>query len=333
VRRDTEPTTALKLIIQIPCLNEAEHIGITLSELPRTIEGISSIEYLVIDDGSTDGTAETAHDAGAHHVVRLSMNRGLAAAFQTGLQAALDRGADVIVNTDADNQYNAADIARLVRPIAERRADLVIGIRPIDEIEHFSWPKKRLQAIGSLVVRSVSGTDVRDAASGFRAFSREAAILINLTTRYSHTLETLIQAGNSGLRIVQVPIRVNALRRGSRLFGSTAGYVARSALDIIRIYLHYRGHRFFLWLGLLLMAPGVLLGLRYVYFYLEGHGGGYVQSLILSAILIIMGFQSWLMAILVSSQKGSRILIERLVAENKKLTGKDRPDRVGRPAP
>jgi glycosyltransferase involved in cell wall biosynthesis len=307
----------MKLIIQIPCLDEAEHIGATLADLPRSIEGIATIEYLVVDDGSTDGTAQVARAAGAHHVVRHPVNRGLATAFQTGMQRALEEGADIIVNTDADNQYNGADIAPLVRPILDHGADLVIGVRPIDEIGHFGWAKKRLQKLGSFVVRSISGTEVRDATSGFRALSREAAISLNLTTQYTHTLETLVQAGNKSLRIAQVPIRVNAQRRESRLFGSTTGYVFRSMLDIFRIYLNYRGHRFFAWLGSLLMIPGVLLGLRYVVIQLEGRGGGNVQSLILAAILIIMGFQSWLMAFLLSAQKGNRILIERLLSRSK----------------
>src|SRR5687768_5847945 len=308
----------MKLVIQIPCLNEADHVGAALGDLPRVIEGISSIEYLVIDDGSTDSTSAAAQAAGAHHVVRHPRNRGLAAAFQSGIQSALDLGADIIVNTDADNQYNGADVEKLVKPIVDGRADIAVGIRPIEEIEHFSWAKKRLQRIGSFVVRSISGTDIRDATSGFRAFSRESAISINLTTTYTHTLETLVQAGNKSLRIAQVPIRVNAQRRESRLFRSTQGYVFRSMVDIVRNYLTYRGERFFAWLGSLLLLPGVLLGLRYIYRELQGRGGGNVQSLILAAILIIMGFQSWLMAILVSAQKGSRVMIETLLSKSKK---------------
>jgi glycosyltransferase involved in cell wall biosynthesis len=307
----------MKLVIQIPCLNEADHIGAALADLPRAVEGVSSVEYLVVDDGSTDETARIALAAGAHHVVRHPVNRGLATAFQTGMQRALELGADIIVNTDADNQYNGADVALLVRPILEHRADLTIGERPIEEIEHFSWAKKRLQRLGSFVVRSISGTEVRDATSGFRAFSREAAVSLNLTTQYTHTLETLVQAGNKSLRIAQVPIRVNGQRRESRLFGSTSGYVFRSTLDIFRIYLNYRGHRFFAWLGSLLMVPGILLGLRYVVISLEGRGGGNVQSLILAAILIIMGYQSWLIAFLLSAQKSNRILIERLLSRSK----------------
>ena len=308
----------MKLIIQIPCLNEAEHIATTIADLPRAISGISVIEYLVIDDGSTDATSQVARDAGAHHIVRLSMNRGLAASFQAGIECAIEQGADIIVNTDADNQYRGADVEKLVRPILERRADLVIGIRPIDEIEHFSWAKKRLQKIGSFVVRSVSGTEVRDATSGFRAFSRQFARSLNLTTRYTHTLETLVHAGGQSLRIAQVPVGVNAKLRESRLFKSSAGYVMRSMLDIFRIYLHFRRHRFFMWLGTLLIVPGIALGLRYVYLDLQGVGGGRVQSLILAAILIIMGFQSWLMAILVSAQKGNRVMIERLLSKSKR---------------
>jgi glycosyltransferase involved in cell wall biosynthesis len=308
----------MKLIIQVPCLNEADHIGTTLADLPRSIEGLSAIEYLVIDDGCTDDTAQVARAAGAHHIVRHPVNRGLATAFEAGIQRALEQGADIIVNTDADNQYNGADIARLVRPILDQGADLVVGVRPIDEIAHFSWTKKRLQRLGSFVVRSISGTDIQDVTSGFRAYSREAAISINLTTRYTHTLETLLLAANQSLRIAQVPIRVNSRRRESRLFGSTGGYVFRSMLDIFRIYLNYRGHRFFAWVGALLMLPGIFLGLRYVTFLIEGHGGGNVQSLVLAAILIIMGYQSFLISFLLSAQKGNRILIERLLSQSKR---------------
>ena len=307
----------VKLIIQIPCLNEAEHLAATIADLPRRVAGISTIEYLVIDDGSTDATSQVARESGVHHIVRHPVNRGLATAFQSGMQRALEEGADIIVNTDADNQYSGPDVEKLVQPILDGRADMVIGIRPIDDIEHFSWTKKKLQKIGSFVVRSVSGTDVRDATSGFRALSREAAISINLTTQYTHTLETLIQAGNKSMRIAQVDIRVNGQRRESRLFGSVESYVFRSMLDIFRIYLNYRGHRFFAWIGTLLMIPGILLGLRYVVIQLEGRGGGNVQSLILAAILIIMGFQSWLLAFLLSAQKSSRILIERLLSRSK----------------
>jgi glycosyltransferase involved in cell wall biosynthesis len=307
----------MKLIIQIPCLNEAEHIGVTLAALPRQIPGLSKIEYLIIDDGSADGTAEIAGHAGAHHIERHSTNRGLAAAFQTGLQRTLAEGADIIVNTDADNQYNADDIAKLIQPILDRKADIVIGIRAIDEIEHFSWLKKRLQKLGSLVVRTLSGTEIRDVTSGFRALTRDAAISINLTTQYSHTLETLIQAGNKNLRIAQVPIRVNVERRESRLFRSMNGYVARSILDVLQIYLHYKGERVLAWLALVLSVPGILLGLRYAYLEVTGQGGGHLQSLILAAILIIMGFQAWLMSLFMTANRSSRILIERFMSQDK----------------
>lgn len=307
----------MKLIIQIPCLNEAEHIEVALAALPRQISGVSQIEYLVIDDGSTDATSDIAQRAGVHYIARHAVNRGLATAFQTGVQRALAEGADVIVNTDADNQYNAADIEKLIRPILEQQADLVIGIRPIDEIEHFSWLKKRLQKLGSFAVRRLSGTDIRDVTSGFRALSRDAGISINLTTRYTHTLETLIQAGNKNLRIAQVPIRVNAKRRESRLFQSMDRYVARSMLDVIRIYLHYQGERVLARLGIALFAPGLLLGARYVYLEMTGSGGGHIQSLILSAILIILGFQSWLMSLFLTTQRSSRILIEKLISQTK----------------
>ena len=307
----------MKLIIQIPCLDEAGQIEATVAELPRELPGISRIEYLVIDDGSTDDTAAIARRAGVHHVVRHPVNRGLAGAFQTGMHAALAAGADIIVNTDADNQYNAADIGALIAPIVRQGADLVVGIRPIDEIEHFSWLKKRLQKLGSFVVRRMSGTDIRDVTSGFRALSREAAISINLTSRYTHTLETLVQAGSKNLRIEQVQVRVNPKRRESRLFRTTGGYVAHSMSDLFRIYLHYQGPRFFAYLGTVLIVPGILLGLRYVYYESMGMGGGRVQSLILAAILLVIGFQSWLMSLFLSAQKSSRILIERLLSEAK----------------
>ena len=307
----------MKLIIQIPCLNEAEHIEVTLAALPRHIPGVSQIEYLVIDDGSTDGTAEIAQRAGVHYIARHPVNRGLATAFQTGVQRALSEGADVIVNTDADNQYNAADIEKLIRPILERQADLVVGIRPIDEIEHFSWLKKRLQRLGSVAVRALSGTDIRDVTSGFRALSRDAAISINLTTQFTHSLETLIQAGNKNLRIAQVPIRVNDKRRESRLFQSMSGYIARSMLDVLQIYLHYQGGKVLARLGLVLFAPGLFLGLRYLYLEMTDQGGGRVQSLILAAVLIIMGYQSWLMSLFLTTQRSSRILIEKLISQTK----------------
>jgi glycosyltransferase involved in cell wall biosynthesis len=307
----------MKLIIQIPCLNEADHIEVTLAGLPRQIPGVSTIEYLVIDDGSIDATAELARRAGVHHVVRHPVNRGLGASFQTGIQRALAEGADIIVNTDGDNQYNADDIEKLISPILARQADLVIGIRPINEIDHFSWLKKKLHHVGSLAVRTLSGTEIRDVTSGFRALSRHAAISINLTTRYTHTLETLIQAGNKNLQVAQVPIRVNRKERESRLFRSTGSYVVRSMLDALQIYLHYRGARLLALLGLALFFPGLFLGLRYTYFEATDQGGGHVQSLILAAILIIMGFQSWLMSLFLTAQTTSRILIEKLISQSK----------------
>jgi glycosyltransferase involved in cell wall biosynthesis len=307
----------VKLIIQIPCLNEGNHIEATVRALPRELPGISQIEYLVIDDGSDDATADNARLAGVQHLAQHQVNRGLAAAFQTGIHRALSEGADIIVNTDADNQYNAADIEKLVRPILERQADLVIGTRPIDEIEHFSWMKKQLQKLGSFAVRALSGTEIRDVTSGFRALSRDAAISINLTTRYSHTLETLIQAGNKNLRIAQVPIRVNDKRRESRLFKSTGSYIVRSTLDVLQIYLHYRGSSVLAVVGLALFAPGLALGLRYLYLEMTDRGGGHVQSLILAAVLVIMGYQSWLMALFLTTQRSSRILIEKLISNAK----------------
>lgn len=303
----------MKLIIQIPCLNEAATLNVTLADLPRQIPGISEIQFLVVDDGSTDGTFEAAKELGVHHVVRHSINRGLAAAFQTGLRKALDEGADIIVNTDADNQYCGADIEKLVAPILAQKADMVVGVRPIEEIQHFSWLKKRLQKLGSWVVRVLSGTEVTDVTSGFRAYTRECAASINLITQFSHTLETLIQMGNKNFVVAQVGIRVNGKLRESRLFRSMREYIVRSFLDIFRIYLFYRGDRVFTLGGILLFVPGFLLGLRFLYIHFALGEGGRIQSLILAAVLMIIGFQCFFVAVLFGAQTGTRRLLEKVL--------------------
>ncbi|HRK02606.1 MAG TPA: glycosyltransferase family 2 protein [Oligoflexia bacterium] len=300
----------MKLIIQIPCLNEAKTLDVTLRDLPKSIPGIDQIETLVIDDGSTDNTSETAKKLGVRHIVRHSINRGLAAAFQTGLRKALDEGADIVVNTDADNQYNGADIAKLVEPIIKGHADMVVGIRPIGEISHFSWLKKRLQRLGSWVVRVLSGTDVRDATSGFRAYTRDCAASIHLITRFSHTLETLIQMGNKNFVVDQVDVRVNEKLRESRLFRSMREYITRSFFDIFRIYLFYKGDKVFAISGTCLFLPGFALGLRFLHIHFFLGEGGRVQSLILATLLMITGFQCFLVAILFAAQIGNRRLME-----------------------
>ncbi len=303
-----------KLIIQIPCFNEEQTLAIALADLPTHIDGIDQIERLIINDGSTDDTLKIARQYGVEHIVDLPRNQGLARGFMAGLQAALAAGADIIVNTDADNQYNAADIEKLVAPVRGGQADIVVGARPIGDIEHFSRLKKWLQKLGSWVVRSTSGTDIMDAPSGFRAISREAALRLNVFNEYTYTLETIIQAGQKGMTIVSVPIRVNADLRPSRLVKSVRSYVIRSLLTIFRIFMVYRPLRFFLWLGTLPMALGLVLGLRWLilYLYFPEPGRSHVPSLILAAILTLAGFQLWMFGFLADLVAVNRLLLEDL---------------------
>lgn len=300
----------MKLIIQIPCYNEAGTLAIALAKLPRQVEGIDSVEWLVIDDGSTDNTVEIAKQNGVDHVVRHPKNLGLAKGFMTGINACLERGADIIVNTDADDQYNADDIPKLVQPILEGRADFVIGARPIAEIDHFSPIKKLLQKFGSWVVRKASRTDIPDAPSGFRAISRNAAQQLNVFSEYTYTLETIIQAGQKNMAIESVPIRVNEDLRPSKLVKSIPSYVKRSIFTIIRIFVVYKPFRFFGLIGMLLFTAGFIIGLRYLYFYLSGDGSGHIQSLILASILIGMGFQTMLVGFLADIIAVNRKLLE-----------------------
>ena len=302
----------MKLIIQIPCLNEEETLPITLAALPKTVEGFEKVEWLIINDGSTDRTVEVARAHGVHHVVNFKRNQGLARAFVAGLEAALDHGADVIVNTDADNQYQADDIPKLVRPILDGSADIVIGARPIASISHFSPVKKLLQKFGSWVVRVASRTDVVDAPSGFRAFSREAAMRLNVFNDYTYTLETIIQAGQKNMAVFSVPVRVNGELRPSRLVKSIPSYIKVSIFTILRILIVYKPFRFFMSLGLLLFSLGTALGLRFVYFYLAGDGAGHVQSLILTSILLGIGFQTMIVAFIADLFAVNRRLLEEV---------------------
>ncbi|SCC79447.1 glycosyltransferase family 2 protein [Saliniramus fredricksonii] len=302
----------MKLIIQIPCFNEEQTLPAALSCLPRTIHGVDAVEWLIIDDGSADNTAAVAKANGVDHIVRHIQNKGLAAAFMTGIDACLERGADIIVNTDADNQYEAADIPALIKPILENRAELVIGARPIDTIEHFSPIKKFLQKLGSWVVRSVSRTKVPDAPSGFRAMSRDAACRMVVFSNYTYTLETIIQAGQKNITIASVPVRINKDLRPSRLFKSIPSYICRSIATMLRIFVIYRPFRFFATLGMTLFAVGFLIGLRFVYFYLTGDGSGHIQSLILSGVLLGMGFQTILVAFLADLIAANRRILEDL---------------------
>ena len=301
----------MKLIIQIPCYNEAETLGITLAELPRSLPGFDQVEWLVIDDGSQDATVEVARQNGVDHVVSFSKNQGLARAFMAGLDACLKLGADVIVNTDADNQYNADDIPLLVQPILDGKADVVIGARPISEIEHFPLIKKVLQKLGSLVVRLASRTEIPDAPSGFRAMSRDAAMRLNVFSDFSYTMETIIQAGQKNMAIMSVPIRVNEDLRPSRLVKSIPNYLRKSAMTIVRIFVVYKPFRFFMALGMVSFSAGFLIGLRYLYFYLfTEDAAGHIQSLILASILLGMGFQAFALAFIADLLAVNRRLME-----------------------
>lgn len=310
----------MKLIIQIPCYNEEETLAITLSELPKKIEGIDEIQVLVIDDGSIDKTVDIARQNGVKDFVILPNNLGLAKAFSIGLSKALELGADIIVNADADNQYCADDVEKLVRPIIEARADIVIGARPIEDIRHFSFIKKVLQKLGSWVMRLVSSTTVADSTSGFRAFSRNAALQVNVFDNYTYTLETIIQAKAKGLEIISVPVRVNSELRKSRLIKNIFDYIKRSTFTMIRMFIVYRPFRFFTLVGCLFLIPGFLLGLRFLYFYFNHVGSGHIQSLILAAVLIITGVQIGLIAVLADLLSINRKLLEDIQMRLKGLT-------------
>jgi glycosyltransferase involved in cell wall biosynthesis len=300
----------MKLIIQIPCFNEERTLPETYADLPRNIEGVDIVETLIIDDGSSDCTAEVARSLGVEHIVTYVGNKGLAYAFMAGVNACLALGADIIVNTDADNQYNGADIANLIRPILDRKADIVVGERPIDETEHFSKRKKRLQHIGSAVVRLASSTSVPDAPSGFRAYSREAALRMNVINEYTYTLETIIQAGRNRLAITSVPIRTNPETRKSRLFKSMWAYISRSVGVIFRSYMMYRPLAFFGGLGTILLLIGVLIGVRFLMFYIGGDGSGHIQSLILASSLSITGVMTMIIGLLADVISANRKLLE-----------------------
>jgi glycosyltransferase involved in cell wall biosynthesis len=300
----------MKLIIQIPCYNEEGTLAIALADLPRQVPGIDCVEWLVINDGSSDRTVEVAKAQGVDHIVNFNYNRGLARAYMAGLEAAVRAGADIIVNTDADNQYCAADIPRLVEPILRGQADLVIGARPIDDIEHFSPIKKLLQRLGSYAVRVASGTDIPDAPSGFRAISREAALQLNVFNEYTYTLETIIQAGQRGMKVAWVPIRTNGYLRPSRLVKSISIYVRRSLFTILRIFMTYRPMRFFLMAGSLPIGLGGLLGVRWLYFFVSGTERTRLPSLILAAILILIGVQLWVFALAADLLSVNRKILE-----------------------
>ena len=314
-----------KVIIQIPCFNESQTLPGTLRDLPRSLPGVDCVEWLVIDDGSADGTTEVARAHGVNHVVQFDRNRGLAAAFTAGLEASVRAGADIVVNTDADNQYRATDIAALVKPIVDKRAEIVIGDRRVGSLPNFSWLKRRLQVLGSWVLGRAAELETPDATSGFRALSRDAALRTLVLSNYSYTLETLIQAGARRASVAFVPIGINPQTRPSRLMKSIPEYITRSTVTIVRAYAMYRPLRVFMTLGGTLILLGLVPGLRFVWFYVTGSRVGHIQSLILAAILIIVGFQVVLIGLVADVLAANRKLLEEVVYRlRRRDAGEDR---------
>lgn len=302
--------TSLKLIVQIPCYNEEHTLPETVADIPREISGVDEVEILIVDDGSTDKTVQVAHEIGVDHIVHNKVNLGLARSFRNGLDTCLELGADVIVNTDGDNQYCGADIPKLIGPILNGRADMVIGDRKPHQIDHFSRTKKLLQWVGSSVVRKLSGLWVPDTVSGFRAFSREAAIRLNIFSSFSYTIETVIQAGKRKLAVTSVPVRTNPKTRESRLFKSIPSFVFNSLVTMVRMYAMYQPLRMFFYLGTLLTVSGLLPVVRFLYYYVIGSGGGHTQSLILGGVLLTMGFLAYLVGLVSDLISFNRQLLE-----------------------
>jgi glycosyltransferase involved in cell wall biosynthesis len=309
----------MKLIIQIPCLDEEQTLPVTLADLPREVSGFDEVEWLIVDDGSTDNTVEVARNHGVDHIVRLTNNKGLASAFQAGLDACLKLGADVIVNTDADNQYSGHDIGALVRPIVDGEADMVVGDRQVQTIEHFSPLKKKLQKLGSAVVRRASGTQVEDTTSGFRAYNREAAIRMQVVSRFTYTLETIIQAGKLLVATTHVPIHTNDKLRESRLFPSMSSYVRRNAVSIFRIYTQYEPLRVFMVAAAICGVVSLAIWGRFLYFYIEGNGAGHVQSLILGSVLFMTAMLLAAIGIIGDLLAAQRLLTQRLLEHTRRI--------------
>jgi glycosyltransferase involved in cell wall biosynthesis len=314
----------MKLIIQIPCYNEEEYLPLTLKDLPQEIEGIDHVEILVVDDGSSDRTLHVAQRHGVDHIVRFKKHRGLAAAFSAGIQACLRSGADIIVNTDADNQYRGSEIPKLIGPILRGEADIVIGDRQTESISHFSWTKRKLQKWGSLLVRILSKTKIADSTSGFRAISREAAMKLNVLSNFSYTLETLIQAGKMNLAVQGIPVETNVTPRKSRLFSNVFIFLKNSAFTILRTYAMHEPLKIFLALAALFFILGLIPGVRFLVFFFSGRPGGHIQSLILSAILLILGFLLVVIAILSDLISSNRKLIEEALWRIRKMESENK---------
>ena len=309
----------MKLCVQIPAYNEEQTLPQTLAEIPRQIDGVDEVEILVIDDGSTDRTAEVASEHGASHVVRHRRNQGLASAFRSGLDACLKRGADVIVNTDADNQYSGADIPALIAPILAGEADIVVGDRRTDQVEYFSPLKKFLQRFGSAVVRRLSRVEIPDAVSGFRALSREAALKINILSTFSYTLEMLIQSGHKRMAVTSVPVHVNPMTRRSRLYSSVFGFIKRSLATLVRSYAMYQPLKIFVFIGLLLMLVGAVPIVRFLYYFGQDGGAGHIQSLVIGGVLTTMGFIAFLVGLVADLIAFNRQLMEILLEKVRRL--------------
>lgn len=309
----------MKLIIQIPCLNEEEALPVTLAELPRVVDGFDEVEWLVIDDGSSDRTIEVARAHGVDHIVRLTNNKGLAQAFQAGLDACLKLGADVVVNTDADNQYNAADIPRLVEPIVRGEADLVVGDRGVTTIEHFSPVKKLLQRLGSWLVRQASETTVPDTTSGFRAYNREAALQVQVVSRFTYTLETVIQAGKMLVAIEHVPVRTNPMLRESRLFGSMWSYVRTNAVSIFRIYTMYEPLRVFVAAAGVVALIAMVVWVRFIVLFIQGNGSGHIQSVVFGSTLFVVAVQLAALGVIGDLLANNRVLIQRALERTRRI--------------
>jgi glycosyltransferase involved in cell wall biosynthesis len=314
----------MKLIIQIPCYNEEKTIEAVFNDLPTKIENIDTIETLIIDDGSTDNTVAKARQIGVDHIISFKTHKGLARAFAAGIERCLKLGADIIVNTDGDNQYRGDDIPNVIAPILAGEADVVVGARQIDDIPHFSFFKKKMQKTGSRIIRKLSKTPVTDATSGFRAFSRDAALRINPLTEYSYTIESLVQMGNAKLKIMSVPIQVNPKLRESRLIRNTPSFITRQSTTLFRMYAVYKAYKLFVILGIIVALPGVLGFLRFLYFYLTGDGAGHIQSLIFSAVFVICGFFIVMFGVIAELISSNRKMIEMMIYKIRKLEMEDR---------